>query len=240
MGSISGSKKLKRQMAPTFWGIRRKDKRFVVASRPGPHIRQRSVPAAVFLRDMLGVVYTLREAKSAIYGGSVKIDGVIRKSIHHGIGLMDVVELENVNNTYRMVPLQGKLLQPITIPAQDADKKLVRVTSKVTIKGGRTALGFHDGRTMISDVDIKVGDSCLLRVPQQEIVEIIQLRPGCQVLVVKGANAGKSGQVDSIEEGTFILPKRATVALSDRTIEIPTDALIAIGNNAPVIKVDDS
>ncbi|MEE9565719.1 MAG: 30S ribosomal protein S4e, partial [Nitrosopumilaceae archaeon] len=30
MVSIAGSKKLKRQMAPTFWGITRKNKRFVV------------------------------------------------------------------------------------------------------------------------------------------------------------------------------------------------------------------
>jgi len=29
MGSIAGSKKLKRQMAPMFWGINRKEKRFV-------------------------------------------------------------------------------------------------------------------------------------------------------------------------------------------------------------------
>jgi len=30
MGSIAGSKKLKRQMAPTFWGINRKENRFVI------------------------------------------------------------------------------------------------------------------------------------------------------------------------------------------------------------------
>lgn len=240
MVSISGSKKLKRQMAPTFWGIHRKDKRFVVAPRPGPHPQTRSVPAAVFLRDMLGVVYTMREAKSSIYGGKVKVDGVIRKSLHHGIGLMDVVELENVKDAYRMVPLRGKLLQPITIPPEDADRKLVKVTSKVTIKGGRTALGFHDGRTIISDADVRVGDSCLLRIPQQEITETIPLRPGCQALVVQGANAGMSGRVDGIEDGTFILPRRATVSLGERTIEIPTDALIAVGADAPVIRVDDS
>ena len=29
MGTIAGSKKLKRQMAPKFWGITRKNKRFV-------------------------------------------------------------------------------------------------------------------------------------------------------------------------------------------------------------------
>ena len=240
MVSISGSKKLKRQMAPTFWGIARKDKRFVVAPRPGPHPHNRSIPAAVFLRDMLKVVYTLREAKAAIYGGSVSVDGVVRKSLHHGIGLMDVVKLKNVKDAYRMVPLGGKLLQPISIPSEDADKKLVKVTSKVTIKGGRTALGFHDGRTLISNVDVKVGDSCLLRVPQQEITDTIPLQPGCRVLVVQGANAGKSGMVESIESGTFILPRRATVSLGERTIEIPTGALMAVGVDAPVIKVYDS
>ena len=240
MVSISGSKKLKRQMAPTFWGLSRKDKRFVIAQRPGAHPHSRSVPAAVFLRDMLGVVYTLREAKSAIYGGSVKVDGVVRKSLHHGIGLMDVIHLENIKDAYRMVPLRGKLLQPIPIPPGDADKKLVKVTSKVTIRGGRTALGFHDGRTVISDIDIRVGDSCLLRVPGQEITDTIPLKTGCRVLVVKGANAGKSGIIDSMEDGTFILPRRATVSLGEKTIEIPVGALMAVGMDAPVIKVYES
>jgi len=96
MVSISGSKKLKRQMAPQFWGIARKDKRFVVTVRPGPHKKRDSVPTAVFLRDMLKIVTSLREAKTAIYSGRVKIDGVVRKSLHHAIGLMDVVELENL------------------------------------------------------------------------------------------------------------------------------------------------
>ena len=33
MVHIAGSKKLKRQMAPLFWGITRKEKRFVVHSK---------------------------------------------------------------------------------------------------------------------------------------------------------------------------------------------------------------
>jgi len=94
MGSIAGSKKLKRQMAPTFWGINRKEKRFVITVRPGSHPKNNSIPTAVLLRDTLKKVKTLREAKSSIYGGKVKVDGVIQKSLHHSIGLMDVIELE--------------------------------------------------------------------------------------------------------------------------------------------------
>ena len=81
MGSIAGSKKLKRQMAPKYWGITRKNKRFVITVRPGAHAKSQSIPTAVLLRDTLKKVTTLREAKSVIYNGKINVDGITRKSI---------------------------------------------------------------------------------------------------------------------------------------------------------------
>lgn len=237
MVSISGSKKLKRQMAPMFWGITRKNKRFVITTRPGPHKKEHSVPTAVFLRDMLKIVYTLREAKAAIYSGKVKVDGVVRKSLHHAIGLMDVIELENVSDIYRLVPINGKLLQPLKINESEKSKKLAKVTSKTTIKKGQTQIGFHDGRSIISDTDVKVGDTCLLQTPDQKILEVIKLEAGCHALITTGINAGQIGKVDKLEEGSFILPKRALLALSERSIEIPTDAIMVIGKEEPIIQI---
>ena len=237
MVSISGSKKLKRQMAPQFWGIERKSKRFVVTVKPGSHGKNRSIPTAVFLRDMLKVVTTLREAKVAIYSGSVKVDGVVRKSLHHSIGLMDVVELDNVEDVYRMIPADGKLLRPIKINESEKTKKLVQVTSKTTIKGGRMQIGFHDGRSLISDTKVSLGDACLMQIPEQKILQVIPLEIGCQVLVTRGINAGQIGTVDGVEKGTFVLPKRIMLALKDRKIEIPTEIIMPIGKNEPVIQI---
>ena len=237
MVSISGSKKLKRQMAPQFWGITRKDKRFVITVRPGPHKKAYSVPTAVFLRDMLKIVTTLREAKASIYSGKVKIDGVVRKSLHHAIGLMDVVELENVSDVYRLVPMEGKLLKPLKINDSEKTKKLVRVTSKSTISKGRMQIGFHDGRSTISDTQVSIGDTCLIQIPDQKILEVIKLEAGCRALVTRGINAGQIGKVESMEEGTFILPKRAVLVLGERKIEIPADIIMAIGKEGPVIQI---
>ena len=237
MVSISGSKKLKRQMAPQFWGIARKDKRFVITVRPGPHPKEHSVPTAVFLRDVLKMVTTLREAKAAIYSGKVKIDGVVRKSLHHAIGLMDVVELENVPEIYRLVPLEGKLLKPVKIKESEKTKKLVQVRSKTTISKDKTQIGFHDGRSTISDIKLNVGDTCLMQIPEQKILEVIKLEKGSQVLVTSGINAGQVGKIESIEDGTFILPKRAVLILGERKIEIPTDIIMAIGKEIPVIQI---
>ena len=237
MVSISGSKKLKRQMAPQFWGIARKDKRFVITVRPGPHKKSQAVPTAVFLRDMLGMVSSLREAKVAIYSGKVRIDGVVRRSLHHAIGLMDVVELENVPDIYRMVPTGGKLLKPIRIDPAEKSKKLVRVTSKTTISGGRTQVGFHDGRSAITETGMSVGDTCLMQVPDQEIMQVIRLEAGCQGLVTRGINAGQIGRVKAIEKGTFILPKRVILALEDREIEIPADIIMPIGMEESAVQL---
>lgn len=237
MVSIAGSKKLKRQMAPSFWGISRKNKRFAITVRPGSHSKARSIPTAILLRDILKIVTTLREAKSTIYSGKVTIDGVKRKSLHHSIGLMDVVELENISDVYRFVPKDSKILKPLKINETEKTKKLAKVISKTSIKGGKTQLGFHDGRSMISDIDVNVGDSCLLEIPKQKILQVIKLEQDCQVIVTRGINAGQIGTVKKIEGGTFNLPRRVLLELGEREIEISTEIIMVVGKEKPVIQV---
>jgi small subunit ribosomal protein S4e len=224
-------------MAPQFWGITRKAKRFVITVKPGPHKKSESIPTAVFLRDTLNLVTSLREAKTAIYSGKVKVDGVVRKSLHHAIGLMDVVELENVQEIYRLVPTEGKLLKPIAINDSEKTKKLVRVSSKTTINNGKTQIGFHDGRSIISDEKLKVGDACLIQIPEVKIIEVIKLEAGSQCLVIRGTNTGQIGKIETIVEGTFILPKRVILTLGERKIEIPAELIMPIGKGEPVIQL---
>jgi len=237
MGSIAGSKKLKRQMAPTFWGINRKEKRFVITVRPGSHPKNNSIPTAVLLRDTLKKVKTLREAKSSIYGGKVKVDGVIQKSLHHSIGLMDVVELEGITDVYRLVPYNGHLLEPIKINATEKSKKLVKVKSKTTNKGGKTQIGFHDGRTMITDTNVNIDDTCLLQIPEQKILETIKFEKNSQVIITNGINAGHIGPINEIKQGTFTLPKRISLLIDDKAIEIPANLTMVVGKEKPVIQI---
>ncbi|MGI0101115.1 MAG: 30S ribosomal protein S4e [Nitrosotalea sp.] len=237
MVSISGSKKLKRQMAPLFWGITRKDKRFVVTVKPGGHKKNVSIPTAVFIRDTLKLAVSLREVKSVIYGGKITVDGVIRKSLHHGVGLMDVVELQGVPKVYRLVPKDLTILKPIAINASEKTKKLLKVTKKVTIKDKKTQLGFHDGRNLISDTKVNVGDTCLVQVPETKILDVIKLEKGAQVIVTSGVNVGKVGKIAEIKEGTFVLPRRALVDIDDKQIEIPSDLVMAVGKDKPVIQI---
>ena len=237
MVKIAGSKKLKRQMAPLFWGIARKEKRFVVTVKPGTHKKNYSIPTAVLLRDKMKIVSTLREAKSVIYAGKVTIDGVKRKSLHHGIGLMDVVELDGISDSYRLVPKDGTILTPIKINTDEKNKKIVKVTGKTSIKGGKTQIKFHDGRTLISDELVNVNDSCVLQIPEQKILEVIKLEKNTKILITRGINAGKTGEIKEIKEGTFVLTKRIVTTIDDKLIEIPIRLVIAVGKDKPVMQI---
>ena len=224
-------------MAPMFWGINRKEKRFVITVRPGSHPKNNSIPTAVLLRDTLKKVKTLREAKSSIYGGKVKVDGIIQKSLHHSIGLMDVVELEGITDVYRLVPYNGHLLEPIKINAAEKSKKLVKVKSKTTNKGGKIQLGFHDGRTIITDINANVNDTCLLQIPEQKILDVIKFEKNSRVIVTRGINAGRIGLINEIKQGTFTLPKRISLIIDDKTIEIPANITMVVGKEKPVIQI---
>ena len=146
---------------------------------------------------------TLREAKFAIYGGKVTVDGIKRKSLHHGIGLMDVIELDGLSEIYRLVPKNGTLLKPIIINSTEKSKKLVQVKSKTTIKDGKTQIGFHDGRSLIDGVEVSVDDVCVLQIPEQKILDVIKLEKGVLVLITKGINAGKIGTVNEIKAVSY-------------------------------------
>ena len=205
--------------------------------RPGPHGKKLSVSTVVFLRDMLRIVKNLREAKYAIYNGKVKVNGVKRKSLHHGIGLMDVVELDGVKEIYRMIPKDGILLKPTIIEDIEKTKKLSKVKSKTTIKNNKTQIGFHDGNSIIDEADVSIGDTCILQIPEQKILEVIKLEKGVQGLITNGANAGKVGIINDIKNGTFVLPKRVILTLENKQIEIPAKLLLVVGKDKPVIRI---
>ena len=228
---------MKRQLSPRFWNIRRKEGQFVVNVKPGPHTKRRSYPLGMLLRDVLGVTSTMLETQRILTAGKVKVDGVVRKSASFSVGLMDAVEL-STGQTYRIVPKDSVLLTSVPVGGEEKDLKLVKVTSKVTTRGKKIQYGFHDGKTLISDQDLRVGDTCLAQLPQTKIKDHIKFDKGCTVIIITGENAGKIGKVEDIRDGVFSLPKRALVTLEDRSVELPVEMVMAIGLDKPLIKVN--
>ena len=237
MGKKGGDTRVKRQMAPVFWDIRRKGSQFVLSVKPGSHSKDRAYSLGIVLRDILKLADTMHEAEQILNTRKVKVDGITVKESNFAVGLMDVVELIPTGQSYRFVPKDSELLVPLGISDEEKTQKLVKVTNKKTIKENKIQYSFHDGKTLISDQKLMVGDSCLLQIPDTKISNHIKFAKGCMVLVTRGENAGNIGKVDDIKDGIFSLPKRVLISFSDRSVELPVQLVMAIGDERPIIKV---
>jgi small subunit ribosomal protein S4e len=238
MAKIGGDTRVKRQMAPTFWNIRRKKGRFVLRVKPGAHPKRRAYPLGIILRDVLKIANTMHEAERIVNGGKIKVDGIIRRDVNFGVGLMDIVELASIGQAYRFVPKDSRLLVPVSVNEDEKFKKLLKITSKVAIKGSKVQYGFHDGKTVISDQKMRVGDTCVVQLPESKINEHIEFERGSVVLVTSGENAGGIGKVEDIRDGVFSLPKRALVSFAERSVELPVEIIMTVGSEKPLIKVN--
>jgi small subunit ribosomal protein S4e len=237
MGKKGGDTRVKRQMAPTFWAIKRKESQFVVRVKPGPHPKHRAYPLGMVLRDVLKVTKTMHESEKILNEGKVKVDGIVRYDVNLAVGLMDVVELAT-GQAYRMSPKNSELLTSVAIEDSEKGVKLVKVTSKTTIKGKKIQYGFHDGKTLISDQNLKVGDTCVIDLPKVQIKNHIAFEKGVTGLIITGDNAGVVGKIDDIQDGVFSLPKRALVSFDGKTVELPVEMVMVVGKDKPVIKVN--
>lgn len=237
MGKKGGDTRVKRQLAPTFWTIKRKESQFVVRVKPGPHRKQRSYPLGMIIRDVLKLTETMHEAERVLVEGKVKVDGIIRRDSNFGVGLMDLLEL-STGQVYRMVPKDSMLLAAIPVESSESTLKLVRVTSKGTITKKRLQYGFHDGKTLITDQKLRVGDTCLIELQKVQIKSHLPFEKGATALVVTGENAGRIGKIGDIQDGIFSLPKRALVSFEDRSVELPVEMVMVVGSERPLIKVN--
>ncbi len=232
----SGSTKLKRQMAPKFWEIKRKSHQFILSPRPGPYAKDKCYPIGVLLRDVLKICGNMHEAKKIMNSGQIKIDGIVRRDIHFGVGIMDLIELIPSGESYRVIPKDSKILLPVK--TREKDVKLLKITNKVSIKGNRIQYGFHDGKTLISeDGNMHVGDVCLVKIPDIKIEKHIKFDVGCSVLIIQGENAGKVGKVDEIKDGMFSLPKRVVLTFDEKTVDLPIDLVMPLGTDRPLLEV---
>lgn len=179
----------------------------------------------------------MREARKVLSKGKVKVDGKIRRDVNFPLGLMDVLELVPTQQYFRLVPKNSKLLVPVEIPDNEKGVKFAKISSKVTIRGGKLQYGFHDGNTIVSDQSLSVGDTCLLNLEKMIIQDVLKFQKGSTGLITSGDNAGSLGKIENIKDGLFSLPKRAIISLEDRTVELPADMVMAVGLETPSIKV---
>lgn len=230
--------------APRHWPVAIKEKAFTVRPSPGPHSIEECIPLGIILRDVLGKVKTISEAKRALAERKVMVDGKVRTDYRYPVGLMDVVHLVPEGLYFRVIPDAVKKLALLKISQEEAGFKLLKITGKRLLKDGALQLSFHDGRTIATKVDdpfnIQVpymtNDVLKVSIPDGQVLDHIPLTEGTFVAVTGGRNVGRFGTI--AEKPLSKSPNAlAKVIIAGNETTVTLKYVFPIGKESPIISI---
>ncbi len=182
----------KRLSAPKQYPIDRKDGSYI-STLEGSRSNDNAIPAVLFLREVTGYADTKKEAKKILKDGKLLRNGEELRNIRQGIGVLDVIELPDAEEAYRVVR-DGEELE--FVPVEDEDRVAAKITGKRN-EGDRFVYSLHSGENYSTKDEFSTGNTLVFNGGVKEV----ELEEGAEVLAVDGRHAGQTGKVEDIQEG---------------------------------------
>lgn len=212
MAKRGGNKHMKRIAVPKAVPVHdKKAYTWIMRTGPGPHGKQHAISLSVLLRDILKVARTAKEAKQILSGRLVQVDGKVRTEEKFPVGLMDTVAFEKSGKSYRIVVDHKGRLFPMEIGKDESSLKLLKIIRKHTIRKGKVNVTFHDGKNLVADNHLKVGDTVSVSLPVAKIESHLKRDKGARCLVVEGKHVGTLVKLKEIIERKGGKPSEALV-----------------------------
>jgi len=193
-------KHLKRLCAPKSWMLSKSGGVFAPRPTPGPHKLRESIPIVILLRNRLKYALNHNEAKKITMQRLIKVDHRVRTDPNFSAGIMDVVQISKVGESFRiMYDVKGRFLAH-RISAEEAKFKLCKVMKKITGPNKVPMIITNDARTIrYPDPLIKIGDTIVYDMKEKKIKDNLKFETGNIAFVIAGANRGRIGTVIQIE-----------------------------------------
>lgn len=213
-------KHLKALNAPRHWMLAKLGGIWAPRPSTGPHKLRESLPLTLVLRNRLKYALTRREVVMIAMRRHVSVDKKIRTDVNYPAGFMDVVEIEETDDRFRLLyDVKGRFALH-RISKEETAYKLVRVQkvsvgSKASVgsnplqKGIMSSIPYmvtHDGRTIrYPDPLVKVNDTVKLDLKTNKITGHYKFQVGQVAMITRGANVGRVGEIVSTDKhpGSF-------------------------------------
>ena len=188
---------LKRQGIGKFWPIKRKGTAYLAVAT---HNQKESIPLVVVLRDVLKIVKNKKELKRALNDKQILINQKEIRETNYPISLFDKISLVDSKKYYTAKLSEHKKMVFEEISEKDAETKTYRVMDKKILKGKKTQLNLSQGKSILSDEKVNIGDSIIINLKNHKIKKVIPMEKGKNAYVIHGKHAGINGKIEDIIE----------------------------------------
>lgn len=208
MAGKGSGKHMKRLASPKYMKLRKKIAKFVTKPNPGRHTLESSLALSTFIKEKLDLARSTSEAKKAIKGKRVEVNGKLVTDPKYPIGFGDVVRIVPSNETYDITVGKQGIFEAKKSSEKGA-KRTLKVVGKYLAKGGKVMVRLNNGDTVHTEGSVSVNDSVVIE--KAKILSVIKFEKGARCLVMSGIHAPELGRIKNIEAGT---------AQRDATVEI--------------------
>jgi len=194
-------KHLKRIAAPRHWMLDKLGGVYAPRPSAGPHKLRECLPLIIILRNRLKYALTGREVTMILMQRFIKVDHQVRTDPCFPAGFMDVITIDQTNETFRLLfNVKGKFALH-RIKPEEADYKLCKVRKVQLGPKGIPFLSTHDGRTLrYPHPAIQVNDTIKLNLKTNQIEDTLKFAVNSLVMCTKGRNSGRVGVLKEIEK----------------------------------------
>ena len=168
----------------------RKVNKFLSTARPGPHKKDESVSLTVVMRDTLNLAQNSKECKKILNTNDVLIDGRRVTDHKRAVGLMDVITIPTQSVFKNVYISKGNKLRLIDINESLSKTKICKVVGKRAGKKGQIIVTLHDGKNLMTDNNVKTGDTVILSLPDNKITKLLKAETGSLCYIMKGKHVG--------------------------------------------------
>lgn len=220
---------LKRLNAPRTWTLKRKENKYIAKPRAGPHKIEGCLTLGFLVKEVLKYAKTSREVKKIVNANKILIDKKPRKDLNFPVGLMDIIEVPETKEHFKiLIDDKGRLtLHKIT--KEESNQKTCKIIGKTCLKKKKIQLNLYDGKNIILDKDAySVGDSVIIDLEKNKVIKHLKLEKGASVLLIGGSYLGQVGILEEIQEQEGNLPTKIILTLDKDKIETRKEFVFVI------------
>ncbi len=201
---------------------------WIANTSPGPHGKKKSMSLVVLLREVLGVAENSKEVKVILNDRKVLVDGVARTDHKFPVGFMDIVSMPVADAYYRIGVNRGKLV-PEKLEKEKSEVKLLKVTGKSVLKGNKISIALHDGRNLLADNNVKVGDTIEFDLKGKKLAKLHKFGKGAKCIITDGKHSGANVVVEEIYPNNEGRPAEALVSAGEESFRTLASYLFVMG-----------
>jgi small subunit ribosomal protein S4e len=236
---MANKRHILRLAAPASWPIVRKGIQWIAKPLPGAHTLEKGMPLIVYLRDLLNVVQSNREAKRILNQKLVLINGISVKEPNFSVGLFDTIKILKYDKAYRVLLTSKGKLQLIEISERELYTRPAKIVGKTTLKQNKMQIHLSNGWNFITDKDVyKTGDVLLMDAKTRKPAKHIKFAKDAAIYITGGSHVGQTAIIDGFAEEGLLRKKKFILAkISGQAVKVPASEAFVIGAEQPEIKL---